>query len=378
MLWILILVVKLNFFIPNDNSGNFHTVKAEKGDGVLSILRRFHLDKNRCNFDKFLELNQLSKESGLLEGKIYLVPILEKKFNGINIRSSLGIEDFDLAVEIQLYNEKMNSLKLKEKSYKVDNELWVPYHLTNCKDENTPRDYPIFGKKYSFTPLKSSDLKGQAFYIISGHGGPDPGAIGTRLGKKLCEDEYAYDVALRLCRLIIENGGTAYMIIRDNNDGIRSGAFLECDQDEMVWGDKSIPLDQLKRLEQRANTVNNLYLENSKKGYKDQKTIIIHVDSRNTGQRTDVFFYFQKENRASYDLAQQLHQVMEEKYGKYRSNGAYHGTISSRELYMLRKTNTPSVYIELANIKNPTDQQRIVLESNRQLLAEWIFEGLSK
>jgi N-acetylmuramoyl-L-alanine amidase len=45
---------------------------------------------------------------------------------------------------------------------------------------------------------------------------------------------------------------------------------------------------------------------------------------------------------------------------------------------MLRKTNPPTVYVELANIKNPTDQQRIVLEKNRQYLAEWLFEGLEK
>jgi len=378
MHWILILILKFNLLLSPANSENFHTVKAAKGDGVLSILRRFHLDKNKCNFDKFLELNQLSKESGLIEGKVYLLPILEIKYNGINIRSSVGIEDFELAVEIQEYNEKMTKQKLKEKSYKEDSELWVPFHFIQCKEESKSRDYPIFGKSLADTPLKSSDLKGRAFYIVSGHGGPDPGAIGTRLGNKLCEDEYAYDVALRLCRLIIKNGGMAYMIIRDNNDGIRSGTFLECDQDEVAWGEKKIPLDQLKRLEQRANIVNQLYAENLKKGYLEQKTIIIHVDSRNMSQRTDVFFYFQKENRESYDLAQQLHQVMEEKYSKYRSNGMYHGTISSRELYMLRKTDTPSVYIELANIKNTTDQQRIVLESNRQLLAEWIFEGLSK
>lgn len=69
---------------------------------------------------------------------------------------------------------------------------------------------------------------------------------------------------------------------------------------------------------------------------------------------------------------------MEDKYKKYRSNGQYHGSITPRDLYMLRKTLPSTVYVELANIKNPTDQQRIVLEKNRQYLAEWLFEGLKK
>lgn len=365
--------------------------KAEKGDGIYGLMRRYQLSESWCNFEKFFELNNLSKEANLIEGETYLLPIELYQFNGRTIRSSVGIENWDAALAIQRYNENMESKFLKTTSYKKDKELWVPHHLLNCAEnigqlpseevEKTllaPRTYPIFGKDKGYTPLKSSKLKGKAFYIISGHGGPDPGAMSSRIGNELCEDEYAYDVALRLTRLLIEHGATAYMIVRDNNDGIRSGAFLSCDNDEVVWGDKTIPLDQLKRLEQRAEIVNKLYAENKNKGYRHQQAIIIHVDSRSKRQRTDLFFYYQKQNNESYALAQQLHQVMEDKYKKYRTNGQYHGSITPRDLYMLRKTTPPTVYVELANIKNLTDQQRIVLEKNRQYLAEWLFEGLEK
>ena len=43
---------------------------------------------------------------------------------------------------------------------------------------------------------------------------------------------------------------------------------------------------------------------------------------------------------------------------------------------MLRETLTPSVYVELANIRNKFDQQRVILESNRQALADWLLEGI--
>jgi N-acetylmuramoyl-L-alanine amidase len=376
------------------SSNTFLAAKAEKGDGIYGMLRRYQLSENWCNFEKFLELNRLSKEASLLEGKSYLLPIELYQFNGQTIRSSVGIDNWDIALAIQRYNESMESQHLKKTRYKNDKELWVPYHLLNCTENqnqvnphlseelkivpSTPRTYPIFGKEKEFTPLKSSLLNGKIFYIISGHGGPDPGAMSTRIGNELCEDEYAYDVALRLTRLLIEHGAIAYMIVRDKDDGIRSGAFLSCDNDEVVWGDKIIPLDQLKRLEQRAEIVNTLYKENKNKGHSHQQAVIIHVDSRSKRQRTDLFFYYQKQNNESYGLAQQLHQVMEDKYKKYRSNGQYHGSITPRDLYMLRKTLPSTVYVELANIKNPTDQQRIVLEKNRQYLAEWLFEGLKK
>jgi N-acetylmuramoyl-L-alanine amidase len=45
---------------------------------------------------------------------------------------------------------------------------------------------------------------------------------------------------------------------------------------------------------------------------------------------------------------------------------------------MLRECKPVSVFVELANIKNYADQQRLIIEKNRQLLAEWLFEGLTK
>lgn len=37
---------------------------------------------------------------------------------------------------------------------------------------------PLFGKSLAKYNVTSSDLKGACFYLVSGHGGPDPGAIG--------------------------------------------------------------------------------------------------------------------------------------------------------------------------------------------------------
>ena len=54
----------------------------------------------------------------------------------------------------------------------------------------------------------------------------------------------------------------------------------------------------------------------------------------------------------------------------------FNGTVSERNLYVLRNTQPVGVYLELGNIRNPRDQQRLVLENNRQALAKWIAEGI--
>ena len=373
-------------------SKGFHKVEALPGDGIYSILRRYHLDKNSCNFEQFYSLNKLKKNSALFSGRQYLLPILIYTFNGRTIRSSIGINNWEMAVRIQEFNEKMLENQLRETSFKKDKVLWVPYHELNCpkadleinspvaeepeKKEGGKRIYPIFGTEHAYTPLASNKLKGKVFYVVGGHGGPDPGAMAKRDNRNLCEDEYAYDVALRLCRNLIAHGATAYMINRDENDGIRSGTYLKCDTDEVLWGDIKMVTSQKARLTQRSDVINELYEKHRLQGVSDQKLIVIHVDSRNTRQKIDLFFYHHPDSDESKALAQKLHKTMRQKYKKHRKSGEYHGTVTARDLHMLRETKPQSVYVELANIKNRYDQQRIVLESNRRALANWLFEGL--
>ena len=46
---------------------------------------------------------------------------------------------------------------------------------------------PLFGKAHAAYSVASSELKGAVFYLVSGHGGPDPGCIGRCNGKELHE-----------------------------------------------------------------------------------------------------------------------------------------------------------------------------------------------
>ncbi|MEM1216301.1 MAG: N-acetylmuramoyl-L-alanine amidase [Bacteroidota bacterium] len=389
---------------------DYLSIKAQSGDGIYSILRRYKLDSHRCNFDKFYSLNSLRKNAGLIVGRNYQLPIAIHRYDGKSIRTTLGINDWDTAVLIRDYNRDLENLGLAEGPYEDTRTLYLPHHILNCSDSTveipapvrtdpeqvTPpaattapgtsgnsatasggrRNFPIFGKDYAYTPLASTKLRGKVYYIVGGHGGPDPGAVGTRAGHQLCEDEYAYDVALRLCRNLIAHGATAYMINRDANDGIRNEKYLDCDTDEVVWGDIRQSPNQKIRLTQRSDVINELYNKHRLQGVTEQRMVVIHVDSRSTSQRTDVFFYHHPSSEEGKSLARQIQRTMRQKYRRYRSNGEYRGTVTARDLHMLRECSPVGVYVELANIRNQHDQQRIVLQRNRELLAEWMLEGL--
>ena len=231
---------------------------------------------------------------------------------------------------------------------------------------------PLFGKALATYPITSRELAGATFYLVGGHGGPDPGAIGTYQGHKLHEDEYAYDIVLRLGRELMMRGAKVHFIIQDKKDGIRSGQVLNNRKTETCMG-KSIPLDQNARLRQRAQQIDQLY-RMDQSAYK--RAIFVHIDSRSQSKQTDVYFYHAPGSKQGKRLAERLRNTLSAKYKKHQPGRGFRGTVSERNLYVLRNTQAAGVYLELGNIRNPRDQQRLVLENNRQALAKWIAEGI--
>lgn len=251
--------------------------------------------------------------------------------------------------------------------------MGVKYTLPPLKEGVTKKkNYePLFGKALARYPVTSSELKGACFYLVSGHGGPDPGAIGRIGSVELHEDEYAYDIVLRLARNLLMRGAKVHLIIQDARDGIRDDKFLKNSKRETCMG-KPIPFNQARRLQQRSEQINRLFRQD-REGYK--RAIFVHIDSRSKRHQTDVFFYHQDKNSESKQLARTLKNTFTHKYNRHQPGRGFTGTVGQRGLYVLRKTTPASVFVELGNIQNSYDQQRIILSDNRQALANWICEG---
>lgn len=394
----------------NDTFKDFSRVKVEPGDGINSIIKKYGLSGYSCNLEKFCELNNLKKGDHLLLHKEYILPVKLYTFNGKNIRSSIGISDYEKALRIQKYNDLLHGRGVKKDDFRKSGILWVPYHeIVDCEAKSNPRSTfaameaksennvlkdsitinnktnsrqsiiePLFGKKYERVEIEDYSLKDQVFYIISGHGGPDPGAVYKGTPFMMCEDEYAYDVCIRLARNLMQHGAKVYLIVQDPNDGIRDETFLVCDKDEKVYGGKSIPYSQLDRLKQRTVLVNSLYRKHKKMGAKSQKAIEIHVDSRSQEKRQDVFFYYNSNQKGSKELATNVKNIFQQKYDKHQKGRGYKGFIEERGVFTLRKLEVPCVFVELANIRNTNDHKRLLLPSNRQAVANWLFEGMVK
>lgn len=320
-----LLLLMFSAISPEAIAQEYKKATPEKGEGIFGLLRRYNLNPNDY-FDAFIELNKenLGEDLLLKTGKTYLLPIQVEDAQGNPIEAGV---------------------------------------------------FPIFGPKHQRVEFKDNLLQGAVFYVISGHGGPDPGAMGTNGGHRLCEDEYAYDIGLRLARNLIEHNATVYIITRDPDDGIRDDRYLKCDKDEYCWPEDPIPLNQTRRLKQRVDAINSLA---DKYGGQYQRTVELHVDSRYEEQNVDIFFYHHPNSKKGEALNNTLFSTIKEMYDRHQPGRGYKGSISGRRLYMLRYADPVSTYIELGNINHPRDQKRLLEVSNRQAIANWLTLGLLK
>ncbi|WP_243900082.1 N-acetylmuramoyl-L-alanine amidase family protein [Hymenobacter defluvii] len=332
----------LSFFVSISAfcQSTYRRVVAKPGDGVHTLLYRHGLTPSQHG-RQFRELNKknLTSRNGLIVGRTYLLP-----------------------------RKTATPAKAASRARTVT----APAPTTR-RATISPRT--LFGPKYGPAPVRDHLLRGAVYYLSPGHGGPDPGAIGTYGTNKLAEDEYAYDITLRLARVLMAHDATVYMMVQDPNDGIRDESVLKMDNDEVTYPNQVIPLNQLARLRQRITQVNKLHARH-KGAY--QRLLCLHVDSRSAGQNIDVFFYHHANSKAGLSLAKNIHKVFTARYKRAQPNRAtYSGNVSTRStLYEVRTSHAPAVFMELGNIRNAKDQRRFLVDDNRQALANWICDGL--
>ena len=328
------------------------------GEGISSFLLR-HNRSPKKYYDDFIELNKqkLGKNNVLKVGVTYVIPPVKK--------STTTSAKTTPAKNTGAKNTTSEGAGTKQPSSKA-----------KSTKIGTTINEPLFGKQLANVKVTSNRLAGACFYVVSGHGGPDPGAIGKVGRYELHEDEYAYDIALRLARNLMQEGAEVHIIIQDAKDGIRDDSYLSNSKRETCMGD-AIPLNQVQRLQQRCDKINALYRKD-RKNHSYCRAIFIHIDSRSKGKQTDVFFYYSNKKGDSKRLANNMKDTFESKYDKHQPNRGFEGTVSARNLYVLRNTKPVSVFLELGNIQNKRDLQRLIIPDNRQALANWICEGMVK
>ncbi|MDP3792533.1 MAG: N-acetylmuramoyl-L-alanine amidase [bacterium] len=224
---------------------------------------------------------------------------------------------------------------------------------------------------------RRGSLYGWVVVLDSGHGGMDPGASGIFQNKRVVEDEYVFDVTLRVRRMIQAKGGLAIMTTTDKV-GERSWKPFMVFPDartERFTTDGSVVRAGAAGLRKRLRLGNQMSRKYPKH---HQAWISIHFDVRGRGGDDGVRII-------AADTELRIAKSLERSFGNAKrlrdddpiveSGDRDHGV---RRLFVLSGENRikEKVLIELGNFKNEDDVWRIRNPAVREAYARAITEAL--
>lgn len=210
------------------------------------------------------------------------------------------------------------------------------------KDNKTKKPFRIVidlidGDKFNFT----AGLEGKLILIDPGHGGSDPGAIGS---SGVREKQVALDVSLKVEELLKQAGAKVIMTRRDDRDVFGAGATDSEELAARVNVGKRNPADVF---------------------------VSIHANSFTRPSAHGTATYYYKKTQYDTKLAEALQN------GMVAYGGRYNRGTSEANFYVVKRSTMPAALVELAFISNPTEERLLNSIAFQQKLAEGICKGLS-
>ncbi|MBS4537316.1 N-acetylmuramoyl-L-alanine amidase CwlD [Clostridium sp. D2Q-11] len=195
----------------------------------------------------------------------------------------------------------------------------------------------------------SNPIMNKIVILDAGHGGFDPGAIGSQENK---EDDINLEITLKLRRLI-EQGGGIVVLTREIDEGLDS--------------------EESKTYRQRKNEDlrNRRILIN---GSEPDVLISIHLNSFPQSQYYGAQTFYKKGSEESKMIAKSIQEELRRVLDKNNDRQPQ----SRDSIYLIREAQCPSVLVECGFLSNNREEQLLNDPEYQQKIAWSIYIGLIK
>lgn len=207
----------------------------------------------------------------------------------------------------------------------------------------------VFVERNETVPTMYLPITDKVIAIDAGHGGIDPGAVGKQ-GVK--EDEVNLQIALKLRKLIEENGG---VVILTRNDG------------EGLYTEKSKTIREKKNedLRNRKIEVNNS---------QPDVLLSIHLNSFTQSQ----YYGAQTFYKAGCEKSKNLALIIQEEFKNVLDKNNKRLPQPRDDIYVIKESEAPAVLIECGFSSNLEEERRLNDPKYQQKIAWGIYIGVMR
>jgi len=356
-------------------------VQIQKGDSLWKLSSHYNI-----GLEDLKKWNHLKSDRVLVGMKIQLYPVVlntEEEMeltplpdSGQNPEAEVKLAQVQTTSPFLYFSSPTDRLTQPDRNYS-ETDLENPA-VNYSKASKLLKD---FEKAASSLPPLGGSLKGYTVVLDPGHGGLDPGAIvassdGNGNTVYVVEDEYAYDISLRVYRDLIRHGAEVHLTVISPNQTIRTtrdasitfvneknevynSSSLNSEESGSVWPVGSAwGLDERKKIAAR-------FL----KGKSRSHTIYVSIHADNNpgdGKGTGILYHPNEEGKSSEELARHLMSCM--------GAGSH---VRSQELRVLDGNPAgAAVLIEVRNLAYKSNAWAIRNEELRQDDADRIVKGI--
>ena len=205
-----------------------------------------------------------------------------------------------------------------------------------------------FMKKNKVKETIYSPLMNKVILIDPGHGGFDPGAIGTIKN----EDKINLEIALRLRRLIEQSGGIV-LLTREDDNGLNET------EDTSIRNKKNEDMRSRRIMIEETEP---------------EVFISIHVNSFPQSK----YYGAQTFYKSKSDESKLLAKLIQEEFRKVLDKNNKRKPQSRSNVYLVKKAQEVSILIEVGFISNPNEEKLLNEEKYQEKVAWSIYLGLLK
>lgn len=211
------------------------------------------------------------------------------------------------------------------------------------KKETADVEEGISGDRKTYEGNPKEPLKGAVIVLDAGHGGIDPGKIGT---KGSLEKDINLKIVLKL-RDRLKKDGAEVVLTRENEEGL----YSDTDRNK-----------KLSDMTKRVSIINNAGAD---------MIVSIHQNSfpKASAAGGQVFYY--KTSVKGKNIALRIQEQL-----KQLSKGNEREAAANTDYYILKKSDIPAVIVECGFLSNPSEEQLLNSEEYREKLVDAIAKGL--